>query len=140
MQNPKSPINSENLRKRYLNELNFAGYIEAIDVRDGNTKKVYYPIVTPTEEATHTGITQETQEYDDIPEFFTYHKINTPIDYKPLPSDWLIFQILRLWKCGIDNGNGGHCSIDNYHSAIQFLDVNKSDERTEDNNNSTQYK
>ena len=136
LQNPKSPINSDNLRKRFLHELNFAGYIEAIDVRDGNTKKVYYPIVTPTEEATHTCITQETQDYQNIHEFFTYHKINIPIDYKPFSSDWLIFQILRLWKCGIDLGNGMY-SIDNYNSAIQFLDTSKKGDEIEDNNNIT---
>lgn len=38
LQNPKSPINSDNLRKTYLNELIYAGYIEALDVREGNTK------------------------------------------------------------------------------------------------------
>jgi hypothetical protein len=47
--NPRSPINSDNLRKTYLNELTFAGFIEALDVREGNTKKVYYPIVSPAE-------------------------------------------------------------------------------------------
>ena len=37
--NPKSPINSDNLRKTYLNELVSVGWIESIDVRNGNTKK-----------------------------------------------------------------------------------------------------
>jgi|SRR5215207_7967642 len=47
LKNPQTPINSDNLRKIYLNELVSAGWIEALDVRDGNTKKVYYPIVAP---------------------------------------------------------------------------------------------
>jgi hypothetical protein len=43
---------------------------------------------------------------------------------------------LRLWKCGIDIGNGQY-SIDNYNSAIQFLDIIKRDERIEDNNSTS---
>ena len=104
--NPKSPINSDNLRKTYLNELISAGFIEALDVREGNTKKVYYPIVSPSEEAVTEHITQETAEFNMFPEFFTYHKINVPKYFIPLPKDWLNFEVLRLWKCGIDIGNG----------------------------------
>jgi hypothetical protein len=40
LHHPKSPINSDNLRKTYLNELTYAGYIEALDVREGNTKSI----------------------------------------------------------------------------------------------------
>jgi hypothetical protein len=136
LQNPKSPINSDNLRKTYLNELNYAGYIEALDVREGNTKKVYYPIVAPSEEAIHTGATKENKESDNIPQFYTYYKINVPINYIPETDDWLIVQIMRLWKCGIDIGNGQY-SIDNYNSAIQFLDIIKKDDRIEDNNSTS---
>jgi hypothetical protein len=141
LQIPKSPLNSDNLRKTYLNELNYAGYIEVLDVRDGNTKKVYYPIVTPSEEPTNTDATKETSEFNNIPQFYTYYKINVPINYIPEPRNWLIFQIMSLWKCGIDLGNGLY-SIDNYNSALQFLDITKIDNRIEDNkmednNNST---
>jgi hypothetical protein len=41
---------------------------------------------------------------------------------------------MGLWKCGIDIGNGRY-SIDNYNSAIQFLD--KDDDGIEDNNNTS---
>jgi hypothetical protein len=133
LQHPKSPINSDNLRKTYLNELNNAGYIEALDVRDGNTKKVYYPIVAPSEEATYIDTTKETSEFNNIPQFYTYYKINVPINYIPESEDWLIFQIMGLWKCGIDIGNGQY-STDNYNSAIQFLDIRKKDDRIEGNN------
>jgi hypothetical protein len=136
LQNPKSPINSDNLRKTYLNELNYAGYIEALDVRDGNTKKVYYPIVAPAEEAIHKGATKENKESDNIPQFYTYYKINVPINYIPESEDWLIVQIMRIWKCGIDIGKGRY-SIDNYNSAIQFLDISKKDDRIEDNNSTS---
>jgi hypothetical protein len=85
LKNPHAPINSENLRKKYLNELITAGYIEALDVRDGNTKKVYYPIIVPSEgEATLQSITEETREYGINPEFFIHQKINVTIDYIPL--------------------------------------------------------
>jgi hypothetical protein len=135
LQNSKSPINSDNLRKTYLNELNYAGYIEALDVREGNTKKVYYPIVEPSEEAIHLNPTKETKESNNVPQFYTYHKINVPINYIPEPENWLILQIMRLWKCGIDIGNGQY-TADNYNSAIQFLDISKKGDRIE-NNNST---
>jgi hypothetical protein len=136
LQNPNSPINSDNLRKTYLNELNNAGYIEALDVKEGNIKKVYYPIVAPSKEAIHVAITTETSESRNIPQFYTYYKINIPINYIFEPRNWLIFQIMSLWKCGIDNGNGRY-TIDNYNSAIQFLDIRKKDDGIDDNNNST---
>ena len=67
LQNPKSPINSDNLRKTYLNELAYVGWIESVDVRNGNTKKVYYPIVIPPETSTLDvkSKTQETNETKD---------------------------------------------------------------------------
>jgi hypothetical protein len=135
LQNPKSPINSDNLRKTYLNEFNYAGYIEALDVREGNTKKVYYPIIVPSEEVTYTDATKETKESNNLPQLYTYYKINVPINYIPEPTNWLILQIMRLWECGIDIGKGRY-SIDNYNSAIRFLDISKKDDRIE-NNNST---
>jgi hypothetical protein len=120
LKNPKSPVNSDNLRKKYLNELVIAGYLEGLDVREGNTKKVYYPIVAPSEQI--NSQTQESEEYGKLPQFFSYRKIITPINYKHFPVKWLIFQILRLWKCGIELGKG-HYSVNNYTQAIQFLDI-----------------
>src|SRR5262249_30187103 len=38
LQYSNSPINSDNLRKTYLNELAYVGWIESIEVRNGNTK------------------------------------------------------------------------------------------------------
>jgi hypothetical protein len=101
-----------------LNELVLAGHLEALDVREGNTKKVYYPIVSASQQV--GSQTQKTEEYDKIPQFFSYRKINVPADYKPVPVKWLIFQILGLWKCGINYGNGQYDT-----SAIQFLDIEK---------------
>src|SRR5215469_11070492 len=72
LQNPKSPINAENLRKTYLNELDTAGWIESDDVRNGNTKKAYYPIVVPPASET-SRVNQEGKT-----QFFTFHKINVP--------------------------------------------------------------
>jgi hypothetical protein len=43
---------------------------------------------------------------------------------------------MGLWKCGIDIGNGMY-SINNYNSAIQFLDIRKKDDGIDDNNNNT---
>jgi Bifunctional DNA primase/polymerase, N-terminal len=113
LKNPQTPINSDNLRKTYLNELVSAGWIEALDVRDGNTKKAYYPIVAPLgqeEEIKNRDITQETTESKIDPEFFIHHKINVPIDYIPLTENWLNIEVLRLWKCGIDISNGPYYS------------------------------
>ena len=78
-----------------------------MDVREGNTKKVYYPIVSPSSEESITNqlLTQETEESKEIPQFFTNHKINVPSSFIPLPTDWLKFEVLKLWKCGIDIGN-----------------------------------
>ena len=45
---------------------------------------------------------------------------------------------MRLWKCGIDIGNSRY-TIDNYNSAIQFLDIRKKDNKINDND-STKYK
>src|SRR5215467_1027347 len=67
LQNPNSRINSENLRKTYLHELDNAGWIESLEVRNGNTKKVYYPIVVPSETSSVT--TRETSETKIFPQF-----------------------------------------------------------------------
>ncbi|MFZ0511791.1 MAG: hypothetical protein WAM14_09315, partial [Candidatus Nitrosopolaris sp.] len=122
LQNPKSPINSDNLRKTYLNELVSVGWIESIDVRNGNTKKAYYPIVVPSETSSLDVKTRETNETKIFPQFFTFHKINVPKNFELWSKDWLIYQILGLWKCGIELDNAQY-SIDNYNDAIQFLDI-----------------
>jgi hypothetical protein len=124
LQNSNSRINSENLRKTYLHELDNAGWIESVDVRNGNTKKVYYPIVVPSETSSLNAEskTRETDETKTYPQFFTFHKINVPKNFKLLSKDWLIYQILGLWKCGIELDNARY-SIDNYNEAIQFLDI-----------------
>jgi CRISPR/Cas system CSM-associated protein Csm5 (group 7 of RAMP superfamily) len=114
LKNPQTPMNSDNLRKTYLNELVTTGWIEALDVRDGNTKKVYYPIVAPTgqeeEKTKNRDITEETKESKADPEFSIHHKINVPKYYIPLSKNWLNIEVLSLWKCGIDIGNGHYYS------------------------------
>jgi hypothetical protein len=105
-----------------LNELVIAGYLEGLDVREGNTKKVYYPIVAASEQI--NSQTQESEEYGRFPQYFSYRKIITPIKYISFPIKWLVFQILSLWKCGIEIGEG-HYNRDNYTQAIQFLDIEK---------------
>ena len=78
-----------------------------MDVREGNTKKVYFPLVSPSSEESITNHfhSQETEESKEIPQFFTNHKINVPSSFIPLGSDWLNIEVLKLWKCGIDIGN-----------------------------------
>jgi hypothetical protein len=124
LQNPNSRIDSENLRKTYLHELDNAGWIESLEVRYGNTKKMYYPIVVPSETSSLNveTKTRETHETRVFPQFFTFHKINVSKNFKLLSKDWLVYQILGLWKCGIELGNAQY-SISNYNEAIQFLDT-----------------
>jgi hypothetical protein len=57
-----------------------------------------------------------------FPQFFTFHKINVPKNFELWSKDWLIYQILGLWKCGIELGSAQY-SIDNYNDALQFLDI-----------------
>ena len=59
-----------------------------------------------------------------FPQFFTFHKINVPKNFELWSKDWLIYQILGLWKRGIGLDNAQY-SIDNYNDAIQFYE-NKS--------------
>jgi hypothetical protein len=136
---PRSTKNSDNIRKTYLNELTQAGFIETLDVREGNTKKVYYPIVSPAEEVVKdVNLTQETAENNITPEFFTCHKIEVPKYFIPFSKDWLSIEVWKLWKCGIDINNDHylHSSTistiddDNYNctdraacTSIQFLDL-----------------
>ena len=96
--------------------------MESIEVRNGNTKKAYYPIVVPSETSGLNIETQETNETKVFPQFFTFHKINVPKNFALWSKDWLIYQILGLWKCGIELDNARY-SIDNYNEAIQFLVV-----------------
>jgi hypothetical protein len=141
LQNPNSRINSENLRKTYLHELDNAGWIESLEVRNGNTKKVYYPIVV-TSETSSLNVetkTRETHETRVFPQFFTFHKINVPENFKLLSKDWLIYQILGLWKCGIELGNAQYPII-NYNEAIQFLDTESRLGTTQHNLFNTKYR
>jgi hypothetical protein len=52
-----------------------------------------------------------------FPQFFTFHKINVPKNFELWSKDWLIYQILGLWKCGIELGSAQY-SIDNYCSPV----------------------
>jgi hypothetical protein len=124
LQKPQSPTNPDNLRKTYLNELDSAGWVGSLEVRIGNTKKAYYPIVVPsiTSSFNLEEKSQETQETTASPKFFQFHKIDVPKYFNAWPKNWLVLQILGLWKCGIEIGNGQY-SIDNYNDAIQFLSI-----------------
>ena len=123
------------MRKTYLYELVSAGWIEALDVNDGNTKKVYYPIIALPEEQRAESVTKESEEFIGYPEFPVHYKINVPMNYIPLPLDWLNFDVLRLWKCRIDMGDQHMCSCSNSSNdsnsgskpAIQFLDQIRKD-------------
>jgi hypothetical protein len=72
-----------------------------------------------TTKASKASMTNETKIF---PQFFTFHKINVPKNFELLSKDWVIYQILGLWKCGIELDNAQY-SIDNYNEAIQFLDI-----------------
>jgi hypothetical protein len=143
LRNPKKPIGSDSLRKTYLNELVSADYIEALDVKEGNTKKAYYPIVSPLTEDI-TELSQEIEEFNTHPEFTIRFKINVPTEYVPLANDWLNFEVLRLWKCRIEVGDQHMCSCSNasYDSnsglkpAIQFLDQIRRDGKDIDSSDS----
>jgi hypothetical protein len=113
LRNPRRKINSDNLRKTYLNELVSAGWIEALDVKEGNTKKVYYPIIALPEDQRAESETKESEEFIGYPEFPVHYKINIPMHYIPLPLDWLNFEVLRLWKCRIDMGDQHMCFCSN---------------------------
>ena len=124
LQNPKSPINSDNLRKTFLNEFVSVGWIESVDVKNSNTKKAYYPIVVPSETCSFDveGKTRESEETKVYPQFFTFHKINVPKNFKSYQKDWLISQTLRLWKCGTEMGNNQY-SIDNSTSPSCWYSI-----------------
>jgi hypothetical protein len=150
LRNPRRKINSDNLRKTYLNELVSAGWIEALVVKEGNTKKVYYPIISPPEEETRTACTsKETEEFIGYPEFPVHYKINIPMNYIPLPQDWLNFEVLRLWKCRIDAGDRHMCSCSSasyesnssFKPAIQILDqITKVDANSHDDHFDYNYR
>lgn len=152
LKNPHRTINSDNLRKTYLNELVSTGWIEALDVREGNTKKVYYPIISPPEEETKTRTdctSKETEEFIGYPEFPVHYKINIPMNYIPLPQDWLNIEVLRLWKCRIDAGDQHRCSCSSasyesnssFKPAIQFLDqITKVDANSPDDHFDYNYR
>jgi hypothetical protein len=89
--------------------------------------KCYHYQSTKVKETKNRQITEETKESMTDPEFFIRHKINVPIDYIPLSKNWLNLEVLRLWKCGIDIGNGHYSS----HSLPSVNNNNQIQEQEE---------
>jgi hypothetical protein len=117
-------IDSDNMKKKYLNELRNNGLIGEEDSPDDKRQKVYYPLVDTTNDNDNHHQQQPNDDYkkgeemsnykkkDVFDNFLQYSRIALPNNCKDVPDDWLIFQVLTLAKYRNDIGL----------NAIAFLD------------------
>ena len=98
-------INTDSLRKIYLNELLNNGIIEEENSVIDQRQKIYYslidlPAAEQQEESNEEKI-KKIREQDQSHNFSYPYNINMPRNCRNIPEDWLIFQILSLVNCRI---------------------------------------
>lgn len=124
-------IDTDNLKKKYLNELHNNGLIgEEISLID-KRQKIYYPLVGPST-AEDSGNNEKISNYTNpgtFDNFLQYSKINIPENCKMIPEEWLIYEILGLAKCRIDLDNFKGYLADFLNSAENFKFFDKEGRR-----------
>jgi hypothetical protein len=127
-------IDSDSMKKKYLNELRNNGIIGEEDSPDDRRQKIYTPLVEPLSSyfedermcADYIDY-QKMSNYrkmDDFDNFLQYSRITLPKCSRDIPEDWLIFEILSLAKCRIDLDNFTGCIADllNQTEEMKFID------------------
>jgi hypothetical protein len=125
-------IDSDSMKKKYLNELRNNGIIGEEDSPDDKRQKIFIPLV----ESSSTVYLQETagcnnkleisnyKKEDVFDNFLRYSRITLPKNCRNIPEDWLIFEILALAKCrfNLDHFEGCLADFLNQSEEMKFID------------------
>jgi hypothetical protein len=126
-------IDSDSLKKKYLNELRNNGIIGEEDSVVDKRQKIYLPLVEPSitylgeekdfDYTDHSKMTNY-RKTDVTDNFLQYSRITLPKYSKDIPQDWLVFEILSLAKCRIDLDHFTGCLADllNQTEEMKFID------------------
>jgi hypothetical protein len=128
-------IDSDSMKKKYLNELRNNGIIGEEDSPYDRRQKTYTPLIEPSssyfeDERKHVDQNdyQKMSNYrktSDFDNFLQYSRITLPKCSRDIPEDWLIFEILGLAKCRIDLDNFAGCIADllNQTEKMKFFNT-----------------
>jgi hypothetical protein len=123
-------IDPNNLQKRYLDELVATDRIGKIQSEIDKRRHLYYPLIDRLD---YSQLTKD--ESDRIKKFkndlnslnfYGFQKLKLSKDYKEIPEDWLIFQILTLvnYRIDLDQVNGPFADYLNKCEDLKLLEVN----------------
>jgi hypothetical protein len=120
-------IDSDSMKKKYLNELRNNGIIGEENSPDDMREKIFTPLVEPSstayfqEKDTSYSNKLEISNYKKERVFdnsLQYSRITMTKNFRNIPEDWLIFEILSLAKCRFD--------LDHFESSLaDFLNRSK---------------
>ena len=127
-------IDSDSMKKKYLNELRNNGVIGEEDSSDDKRQKNFIPLVEPSstayfQEKDNTSYGNELEisncKKDGVfGNSLRYSRITLTKNFRNIPEDWLIFEILSLAKCRFDLDHFDGCLADflNQSEEIKFID------------------
>jgi hypothetical protein len=118
-------IDTDNLKKKYLNELHNNGLIGKDNSVIDHRQKTYYPLVElPSSTEDNDEKISNCTNPGTFDNFLQYSKINIPDNCKTIPEDWLIYEILTLTRYRIDLDNFNGCIADflNTTEDLKFFD------------------
>lgn len=107
-------INSDILKKTYLNELVKNGIIEEEVSNINNKQYLYYPIIELESESESISFISKSGHFD---EDLQHSRIILPENCKNIPEDWLVCEILGF----LAYRNGNECNESN--TRIQIEDI-----------------
>ena len=119
-------ITTDNLKKQYLNELLANNIIGEVESEIDKRQHIYYPLVDLEEDQDYYLCRQEKitklSNGDIFYNFLHILRVTLSKNYKEIPEDWLILQILALAKYRIDLANFSGCLADFLNqSEVQSL-------------------
>ena len=117
-------INSDQVKKTYLNELYQSGIIDQEKSVLNGSANIYYPVMEPRKDDSNSNdlasLTSKSSHFDDI---LQQSRLRVPKNYKQTDENWLILQILTLLyhRVGQDRYRGPLGDLLN--SELEFLDI-----------------
>jgi hypothetical protein len=126
-------ITTDNLKKQFLNELLANDIIGEIKSEIDGRQNIYYPLVELEQEEEDDSrqqkqkITKLSNE-EIFDNFLHCPRIKLPRNYKDVPENWLIYEILTLAKYRIDISNGDSDIADVFDQGEELKFLEKSNE------------
>ena len=118
-------ISTDNLKKQFLDELKVNDLIGEMKSEIDGRRSIFYPLTPPVPVNAHEKIKKLSNEdiFDDISYFQT---LELSRDYKYIPENWLILEILSLEKYRIDFAQavGPFADYLNQSENLKFLKIN----------------